>query len=899
MKDAAVAGSPGERPEFDLEAFVDRHAAAHALGEARQRELRRALTAPPDRVIRPGALNTPAIFPSDKVGLTDPVESAHELARRHLLEADPSVLHVVTQPAIRLRLSFRDRRGRRVTIWTTPDAVVLERRAAVDVLIFEELKAEAILARWTAEGGDRVRFEEGSWRSPAGETAAAAYGGEYRLVSTASIAKVPVRNAILVHDFRGRAILLEPSTVQAIRATVAARPGITLRELSALHRSDDILSLLADGLIYGDLLREPFYHEGSGRLFLNAVVAASRARQVVPVLFGGDGPALLTAEAGRAVRWDGRPLHIALVGEGSVALQADDGRVSVLPAAEFERLVAEGQIVGEADSVADWVAAERERIMARGPAAWDEASRRLELLDRAEAGEAVAAPRRSLVRWRARYRRAERELGWGLLGLLPEPNVGNRTNHGPEERQALIAAAIKDVYESGEQTTIVHVYGEVLARCEQAGLEPPPAYETVRQAVHRGRMAERIRLRLGAKAGAAAAGPVQTTGPLAAHGSFGWAVAHCDHTLLDIELVDTETGINLGRPWLTLIIDAYSRSVLGYALSFGAPSRRAVGRALRDCVRRHRRLPSMLVLDGGSEFRSGMLQTLGASFRIVIRYRAASKPRFGAEIESFLGGFTKSFLHALRGGTKLTKNVRLLTKETEPRRRAVWDLASLAAFFERWLDDVYHPRPHPAHHLPPLTRLAESQRWSGERVLRLVAYSRAFYIATLPEVDDGGTRVVHATNGVKVQEVHYFHPDFGLAEVAGKPVPVRADPDDIRYVHAWVQGRWVTATAAIYEDLGAISVEEREAASAEFDRLVTLTGQARPKTAKALAALLRDARAHEAVLAARRIAALERAVNGGAAEGSEPDLGLDDPAAPEASLPELFDDDDAGTAAVL
>lgn len=42
-----------------------------------------------------------------------------------------------------------------------------------------------------------------------------------------------------------------------------------------------------------------------------------------------------------------------------------------------------------------------------------------------------------------------------------------------------------------------------------------------------------------------------------------------DHTLLNINLLDEKGNIN--RPWLTIILDDYSRAVSGYYLSFSAP----------------------------------------------------------------------------------------------------------------------------------------------------------------------------------------------------------------------------------------------------------------------------------------------------------------------------------------
>jgi hypothetical protein len=60
-----------------------------------------------------------------------------------------------------------------------------------------------------------------------------------------------------------------------------------------------------------------------------------------------------------------------------------------------------------------------------------------------------------------------------------------------------------------------------------------------------------------------------------------WEVDHC---LLDILVIDEETGKIAGRPWLTAIIDRYSRCIVGFSLSFAPPSWTSVMDALRIAV---------------------------------------------------------------------------------------------------------------------------------------------------------------------------------------------------------------------------------------------------------------------------------------------------------------------------
>jgi len=55
------------------------------------------------------------------------------------------------------------------------------------------------------------------------------------------------------------------------------------------------------------------------------------------------------------------------------------------------------------------------------------------------------------------------------------------------------------------------------------------------------------------------------------HGDRPFEIVHLDHTTLDIELVCSRTGQNLGRPWATIMTDAFSRRLLAIFLSYDAP----------------------------------------------------------------------------------------------------------------------------------------------------------------------------------------------------------------------------------------------------------------------------------------------------------------------------------------
>lgn len=66
--------------------------------------------------------------------------------------------------------------------------------------------------------------------------------------------------------------------------------------------------------------------------------------------------------------------------------------------------------------------------------------------------------------------------------------------------------------------------------------------------------------------------------------AFPLDVIQIDHTPVDIILVDDKTRQPIGRPWLTIAIDIYSRMICGYYLSLDAPSEISVAMCVSHCV---------------------------------------------------------------------------------------------------------------------------------------------------------------------------------------------------------------------------------------------------------------------------------------------------------------------------
>ncbi|MET0752012.1 MAG: hypothetical protein ABWZ66_01500 [Pyrinomonadaceae bacterium] len=59
----------------------------------------------------------------------------------------------------------------------------------------------------------------------------------------------------------------------------------------------------------------------------------------------------------------------------------------------------------------------------------------------------------------------------------------------------------------------------------------------------------------------------------------------CDDTKTDLLVLDPETSLALGRPWLMILIDVFTRMILGYYLSFYPPSHVTVMMAMKHAIR--------------------------------------------------------------------------------------------------------------------------------------------------------------------------------------------------------------------------------------------------------------------------------------------------------------------------
>jgi putative transposase len=806
----------------------------------------------PARRVGGGRGNVSGRYPSRKMGFTIQFESHRvELAFIYEMEHDDDVAEFYDQPGA-IRLNYAATNGRRLGVWHTPDFFVIRRSSAG----WEECKSESELKKLREKSPQRYQQEDSGWRCPPGEAYAAQFGLYYRFRSSAEINWTFQRNVQFLEDYWRFGMCPTASAVrQRVRDEVALHPGLSLSDLVARTETavsrDDLYRLIAAEDIYVDLRAAVLAEPDKVRVFSNR--EAAMASKAIETRVDNAGPLpLVRLAAGSSVTWDSRVWKIVNLGERVASLVGEDGAFTEIPNETFEKLVRESRI----SSAEPNTTSESQAFQFLSTASEDDlkvANRRYALVQhRLNGGEQVSSempvPERTVRFWMACYRRAKEQYGSGYVGLIPKTGQrGNRGNKLSAESQALLDEFITKDYETLKQKSRFAAWAGLLRAAQEKGVRAP-SYVTFCYAVARRPKFDQTLKRQGHRA-AYQHEPFywELTQTTPRHGERPFEIAHIDHTPLDVEVVSSQTNRVLGRPWMTLLTDAFSRRILAFYLTFDEPSYRSCMMALRECVRRHGRLPQNTILDGGPEFKSTYLETLLARYQCTKKTRPRAKSRFGSVIERLFGTTNTRFIHSLRGNTQITSNVRQVTKSVDPKGLAIWTLGELHKRLSEYLFEVYDTIDHPALGQSPREAFKAGLEAFGFRPECRIPYNQDFIIATLPAAARGRAKVMPG-RGVKVNHIYYWSASFQDPAIENQQVPVRYDPFDAGTAYAYIGRHWVECHSEYYGVFHGRSEKELMLASSEIRRQQQRHSQGLVVTAKRLGSFLNSVEADEALL---------------------------------------------------
>lgn len=384
-------------------------------------------------------------------------------------------------------------------------------------------------------------------------------------------------------------------------------------------------------------------------------------------------------------------------------------------------------------------------------------------------GISVRSLRRLVKAWQAS----------GVAGLSRQPRSDQGSVKTSQEWQDFIVKTYKDGNRGSRQMSPAQVIVQVQSRVQTLGVEDYPGrttiYRILRPYVEKTQQKRSLgwrqdRLTLHTREGLAI--------------SIEWSnqVWQVDHTRADV-LVADQAGEVLGRPWLKIVVDTYSRCIMGLYLGFDAPSSAVVCLALRHAILPKQYssayelqeswgtygLPQYLYTDGGKDFRSQHLEQVATELGMVLCLRR--KPSDGGIVERPFGTFNTQFFSTLPGYVSSNVTKRSPVAETE----ACLTLLQLEQLLVRYVVDHYNPAID--------ARMGDQSRigrWEAGRIPQLPLLGERELDLCLMWRDQ---RTVYRSGYLQFASLTYQGEH--LAAYAGETVILRYNPRDITTVYIY------------------------------------------------------------------------------------------------------------------
>lgn len=429
------------------------------------------------------------------------------------------------------------------------------------------------------------------------------------------------------------------------------------------------------------------------------------------------------------VVWQGREAQIIrVINLREVQLRDRNGDVFIAPPHELLPLSEEkaAQKVRPVDSVAGERAVKQAefRLAAIGPLLHLGPNRTRADVERRAAE--VKAGSATLYRWIKQYEQD------GLPSLVHQVRSDSGVTRVQPEVESLMQRWIDTRYMTAQRPSITSVYRSLSLEIDRVNKSRPegeqllslPTFETFRRRISGVLTRRRLSRRHGE-------GVARRLDPITSHypgADFPLAVVQADHTTLDVILVDSVFRRPLkNRPYITIVMDVFSRVVLGFHVSLDAPSAFSVGQALTNAIlpkevwlaRFKTSLhqfsaeialdtpefdwpcwgkPVKFKVDNGREFWGKMLERACAQYAIDQEFRPVLKPEYGSHIERIMGNVAQE-LKSVPGATFSNVQER---GDYDSEGMAVMTIDALKIWMTAYLVGVYNTRVHSELGMTPL-----------------------------------------------------------------------------------------------------------------------------------------------------------------------------------------------------
>jgi putative transposase len=266
-----------------------------------------------------------------------------------------------------------------------------------------------------------------------------------------------------------------------------------------------------------------------------------------------------------------------------------------------------------------------------------------------------------------------------------------------------------------------------------------------------------------------------------------------DHTPLDVIVIDHITMLPLGRPWLTLAIDKKSRMILGFYISFNAPSSYSVLQCLKRVILPKDKwlkrfpeisgtwpaygIPRLIAVDNGMDLHSEAFEKSCQELGIQILYCPAATPETKGSVERFFRSLNQGLIHKLPGTVFSNIDER---GDYPAEEVAAIDMETLVYLVTKWIVDVYSVSFHRGIQSTPLIKWLESAQHA---MIDLPVYPQQLDLITgIP----AKRTVFHY--GVELEGLHYNSRALQqLRRQAGENLQVQLKfyMDTVGYIHVY------------------------------------------------------------------------------------------------------------------
>ncbi|MBD3667737.1 MAG: DDE-type integrase/transposase/recombinase [Kangiella sp.] len=284
---------------------------------------------------------------------------------------------------------------------------------------------------------------------------------------------------------------------------------------------------------------------------------------------------------------------------------------------------------------------------------------------------------------------------------------GNRNKRVCYHTEIVIDQLINEQYLTIQRPTIAAIYEKLQILHLHGEINELPSIRTLERRINRISQHAKLKNRHGSQA----ATRILRAAGCSVNYSRALEAVQADGHILNVLVVDDQTGEILGRAYATIIIDVYTRCIISAVITLQPFCTSTVIEATKLALTAgynglggHM---SNFFVDNGADYVSKSLKNLASTIGMNIDYGPPNEPNFKAHIETFFDTLNTGLVHRLKGTTWSSPADR---GDYPSEELACLPLEKIQELIHEWIFNEYHKRVHDGHKRIPLSIWDESRK---------------------------------------------------------------------------------------------------------------------------------------------------------------------------------------------